>query len=211
LYWGLGDGGGGGDPNGNGQTPSTKLGAILRLDTDGVAAAGNPFVGGGGAPEVFVYGLRNPWRFSFDGSALYIGDVGQNLWEEISVVDVASDGGANLGWNRTEGDHCYQSGCSFSGITPPIVEYAHADGCSVTGGYVYRGLDLPGLEGTYLYGDLCSGRVWSFRLVDGVATDRWELTGELGTVSTLSSFGTDGSDEMYVVSLSGTVYKVVAG
>ncbi len=211
LYWGLGDGGGGGDPNGNGQNPSTKLGAVLRLDTDGVAAPGNPFVGGGGAPEVFVYGLRNPWRFSFDGSDLYIGDVGQDRWEEVSVVDVATDGGANLGWNRTEGDHCYRSGCSFSGITPPIVEYSHADGCSVTGGYVYRGLDLPGLEGTYLYGDLCSGRVWSFRLVDGVATDRWELTGEFGTVSTLSSFGIDGSGELYAVSLSGTVFKVVAG
>jgi glucose/arabinose dehydrogenase len=211
LYWGLGDGGRGGDPLGNGQNPSTLLGSILRLDTNGAAAPGNPFAQGGGAAEVFLYGLRNPWRFSFDGNDLYIGDVGQGSWEEVSVVDVTTDAGANLGWNRTEGAHCYLAGCSFDGITLPVAEYSHASGCSVTGGYVYRGSSLAGLDGTYVYGDYCSGRIWSFRLVNGEARVQEELTGELGTVNQLSSFGVDGFGELYVVSLAGTVYKVVPG
>jgi hypothetical protein len=215
LYWGLGDGGGGGDPFGNGQDPATLLGSILRIDPDGgvpyAVPPGNPFVGGGGAAEVFLYGVRNPWRFSFDGSNLYVGDVGQDIWEEVSVVDISNAAGANLGWNRTEGAHCFGGACSFSGITLPVAEYSHDSGCSVTGGYVYRGSELGGLAGTYLYGDFCSGRIWSLRLVGGVATDQMELTPQLGKVPSLASFGTDGFGELYVVSLGGTVYKLVAG
>ena len=210
LYWGLGDGGGSNDRFQNGQNRFTKLGAILRLDTSGVAVADNPFIGGGGAPEIFAFGLRNPWRFSFDGNDLYIGDVGQGKWEEISVIDVTTDAGANLGWNLTEGAHCFVSGCSFAGLTLPVAEYSHSFGCSVTGGYVYRGSALPGLVGTYLYGDFCSGRIWSFRLAGGVAVDHTELTSELGPVGSLASFGIDGFGELYVVSLAGTVSKLVA-
>ena len=196
-------------PEGNGQDTTTELGAILRVDTDGEAAPGNPFAGAG--ERIFVYGLRNPWRFSFDGADLYIGDVGQGDWEEISVVDVTTDGGANLGWNRTEGAHCFGGACTFDGITLPVAEYSHSFGCSVTGGYVYRGSALPGLVGTYIYGDFCSGRIWSFRLLGGEAFAHEELTSDLGTVGSLVSFGTDGFGELYVVSLSGEVSKVVAG
>ena len=168
LYIGMGDGGGGGDPSGNGQRPSTLLGALLRIDVTGgstyAVPAGNPFVAGGGAAEVWAFGLRNPWRFSFDGQRLYIADVGQGQWEEIDVLTTAA-GGANLGWSIMEGNHCYQpsSGCNRTGLTLPVFEYGHGEGCSVTGGYVYRGTAIPELNGHYFYGDFCSGWVRSFR------------------------------------------------
>jgi glucose/arabinose dehydrogenase len=214
LYIGTGDGGGGGDPSGNGQQPSTLLGAMLRIDVGGAGTytvpAGNPFVAGGGAAEVWAFGLRNPWRFSFDGQRLYIADVGQGQWEEIDVLTTA-DGGANLGWSIMEGNHCYKpsSGCNRTGLTLPVFEYGHGEGCSVTGGYVYRGTAIPELNGHYFYGDFCSGWVRSFRYTgDGVA-DTWDWTGDLGTVSALTSFGTDGQGELYVVSGGGNVYRIV--
>ena len=215
LYIALGDGGGGGDPSGNGQNPNTLLGSLLRIDVDGALPYAipptNPFVSGGGAPEVFATGLRNPWRFSFDGQNIYIGDVGQDRWEEIDVISTA-DGGVNLGWNVMEGAHCYSpsSGCSTSGLTLPVFEYGHSSGgCSVTGGYVYRGSAIPNLDGTYFYGDLCLGKIMTFELVGGFAANHRDLTSELGTVSSLASFGVDGLGELYVMSINGPVYKVV--
>ena len=214
LYIGIGDGGGGGDPSGNGQRPSTLLGALLRIDVNGgstyTVPAGNPFVAGGGAAEVWAFGLRNPWRFSFDGQRLYIADVGQGQWEEIDVLTTA-DGGANLGWSIMEGNHCYKpsSGCNRTGLTLPAFEYGHGEGCSVTGGYVYRGTAIPELNGHYFYGDFCSGWVRSFRYTGGGVADTWDWSGDLGTVSALTSFGTDGQGELYVVSGGGNVYRIV--
>ncbi|MDH3425725.1 MAG: PQQ-dependent sugar dehydrogenase [Acidimicrobiia bacterium] len=215
LYIALGDGGGGGDPSGNGQNPNTLLGSLLRIDADGALPYAipptNPFVSGGGAPEVFAIGLRNPWRFSFDGQNIYIGDVGQDRWEEIDVISTA-DGGVNLGWNVMEGVHCYSpfSGCSTAGLMLPVVEYSHSSGgCSVAGGYVYRGIAMPGLAGTYFYGDLCLGNIKTFELVGNIATNHRDLTLELGTVPSLSSFGIDGAGELYVMSINGPVYKLV--
>lgn len=211
LYIGLGDGGGGGDPYRNGQQPGTLLGSILRIDVDGgtpyAVPPDNPFVAGGGAPEVWTFGLRNPWRFSFDGRRLYIGDVGQGSWEEI---DVLATGGVNLGWSIMEGTHCYNpaSGCDRSGLVLPVLEYGHGEGCSVTGGYVYRGSAIPELDGHYFYGDFCSGWVRSFRYAgDGIA-DRWDWSADLGTIPSLTSFGTDGAGELYVTSATGTVYRI---
>src|SRR5205085_7425086 len=163
LYIGMGDGGSAGDPQGNGQNKAALLGKLLRIDVDHTDAGkqyaiptSNPFVGQAGARgEIWALGLRNPWRFSFDREAamLYIGDVGQGLWEEIDAVPVAR-AGVNYGWNPKEGTHCYtQQTCATAGLTDPIVEYGHSDGCSVTGGYVYRGTALGTLRGTYFYSD----------------------------------------------------------
>ncbi len=170
LYIGLGDGGSGGDPLGNGQNTNTLLGAILRIDLDeGYPYSipdSNPFKDTDkGRPEIWAYGLRNPWRFSFDSLTgdLYIGDVGQNQWEEINYQPANSEGGENYGWNPMEGNHCYRSGCGPEAYIPPVAEYGHKDGCSVTGGYVYRGSLDPNLRGFYLYGDYCSGRICSLR------------------------------------------------
>ena len=168
LYVGLGDGGSADDPQGNGQDPSTLLGSVLRIDVGNasetqpyVAPRDNPFASDGrGRPEVWAYGLRNPWRFSFDRETgdLWAGDVGQNQFEEIDVVRA----GANYGWNTMEGAHCFErSVCDQSGLTLPVAEYSHAQGCSVTGGYVYRGSAVPSLAGWYVYGDFCTGRIWA--------------------------------------------------
>ena len=217
LHIGLGDGGSAGDPGGNGQDPTTLLGAILRIDVDGgspyAIPADNPFVGGGGAPEVWAYGLRNPWRFSFDRSKgdLWVGDVGQNEVEEISFQPAGSVAGTNFGWNVMEGTRCFQaSSCDQTGLTLPVHEYAHTDGCSVTGGFVYRGAALPSLRGRYFFGDFCSGFIRSFVLEDDVATDVRDHSEHLGTVGSLSSFGQDGDGELYVLSLAGVVYRLVA-
>ena len=221
LYIGLGDGGSGGDPYGNGQNRNALLGKILRINVDGPHAAGkayaippdNPYAAGGfapgeGRPEVWAYGLRNPWRFSFDRvtADLYIGDVGQNAWEEIDRQPLDPPGGANYGWNLMEGNHCYQPTCDPAGLIAPIAEYSHQLGCSVTGGYVYRGTAQPSLRGVYIFGDYCSGRLFTVHSDGGSF-----ITAQVAdTALNISSFGEDEAGELYLVDLSGGgVYRVV--
>jgi glucose/arabinose dehydrogenase len=217
LYVGMGDGGGGGDPRGHGQDPATLLGDILRIDVDGAAPYAippdNPFVGQPGKrPEIWATGVRNPWRFAFDRQAglIYVADVGQGQWEEVHVAP-ADSGGINYGWNVMEGAHCYapSSGCRRDGLHVPQLEYSHADGCSITGGFVYRGQAIPALRGHYFYGDYCEGWVRSFRYANGQVSDEreWEL-GDLGNVL---SFGEDAEGELYLTSSNGRVYRFVAG
>lgn len=220
LYIGLGDGGGGGDPRDNGQNRGTLLGSLLRIDVDRgdpyTIPADNPFVGTAGARgEIWAWGLRNPWRFAFDRPAgrLFIADVGQNAWEEVNAVDAAV-GGLNYGWNVMEAAHCYPggSGCDRSGLVLPVLEYGHGDGCSITGGFVYRGAAIPSIQGHYFYADYCRGWVRSFRLSGDQAVDRTEWPfGEIGQVL---SFGEDAAGELYVLASSGgtgSVYRLVAG
>jgi glucose/arabinose dehydrogenase len=219
LYVGMGDGGSGGDPQGHGQDARDLLGSLLRLDvsadTGYAIPPDNPWVDSAGARgEVWNIGLRNPWRFSFDRSNgdLYIADVGQNEIEEVDVSPRASGGGrgANYGWNIMEGNSCFSSGsCDRSGLVLPATQYTHADGCSVSGGYVYRGDAIPSLQGTYLYADFCSGWVRSFRHVNGTATEQrsWPSLAPGGNVP---SFGEDASGELYVMSADGGVYRVVS-
>jgi glucose/arabinose dehydrogenase len=213
LYIGIGDGGGAGDTQGNGQNRSVLLGKLLRIDVDGAQPyaipADNPFVGTTGARgEIWAYGLRNPWRFAFDRSAgmLYIADVGQSAHEEIDAAS-ASAKGLNYGWNVMEGSACYNaSSCSMTGLTLPILDYGHADGCSITGGLVYRGSAIPALRGAYFYSDYCTGFLRSLRY-DGarVSDDReWSL----GSIGSVLSFGEDASGELYVLSDNGNVYKL---
>lgn len=217
LYIGMGDGGSGGDPQGHGQNPATLLGSILRIDVDAgspyAIPADNPFVSHPTARrETWAYGLRNPWRFSFDRATgdLYIGDVGQNALEEISFQPGGSGGGVNYGWNTMEGSACYSpaTGCDPTGLEPPIFEYSHGEGCSVSGGYVYRGTDVPGLTGRYLFADFCETWVRSFRLSGGVAVDLIDHSAEFGQIPGIVSFGEDALGELYVISLDGTVYKI---
>ena len=217
LYVGMGDGGGGGDPRGHGQDPATLLGSILRIDVDGAAPYAippdNPFVGQAGKrPEIWATGVRNPWRFAFDRQAglIYVADVGQGQWEEVHVAP-ADSGGINYGWNVMEGAHCYQpsSGCNRNGLHVPQFEYSHADGCSITGGFVYRGRALSALRGHYFYGDYCEGWVRSFRYANGRVSD--ERTWEVGDVGNVLSFGEDADGELYLTSSNGRVYRFVAG
>jgi len=166
--------------------------------------------------EIWAYGLRNPWRFSFDrlNGDLYIGDVGQGLVEEVDYQPADSPGGENYGWNVMEGSRCYVSpGCSQAGLVLPVSEYGHSAGCSVTGGYVYRGSDSPDLQGRYFFGDFCSGWIRSFVMSDGTATDLQDHSADVTPGLQLASFGEDGAGELYVVSLGGTVYRLtgVAG
>lgn len=217
LYIGLGDGGSGGDPEGNGQDPSTLLGSMLRISVDALpysVPSTNPFVGMSGfAPETWAYGLRNPWRFSFDRTTgdLWIGDVGQNAREEISYQAASSLGGENYGWNRLEGSACYPSDpCDPTGTVAPTYEYGHSEGCSVTGGYVYRGSAVPSLVGRYLLADYCGGWVRSLGHNAGVVTDVVDHSVAFGTLSGVVSFGEDAAGEIYVVSLAGSIYRVVA-
>ncbi|MDH3307448.1 MAG: PQQ-dependent sugar dehydrogenase, partial [Acidimicrobiia bacterium] len=183
LWLGLGEGGAARD---NAQNPSTLLGSILRIDVDGGDPYGivgdNPFVAGGGAPEVWAYGLRNPWRFTIDpvDRLLYIGDVGHSEWEEINVVSIDTDAGANFGWLPMEGTRCFLAGCDPTGMTLPVVEYEHIDSCSVTGGVVYRGDAIPELHGVYVYGDWCGGWAKSFRIEDGNPADAGVWFDDLG-------------------------------
>jgi len=215
LYIGLGDGGSGGDPLGHGQDSTTLLGSILRIDVDGgtpyAIPNDNPFVNDPAArKEIWVYGLRNPWRFSFDRVTgdLFIGDVGQNAWEEVDVVP-AGTGGLNLGWNVMEGFHCYSAAtCNQAGLTLPVLEYPHVEGCSVTGGYVYRGAAVPFLQGRYLYADYCQGWIRSFRYLNGQATDLRDHTEDFGTLPLISSFGEDAAGEIHIVTLGGNVYRI---
>ena len=215
LYAGTGDGGGGGDPDENAQNPSSLLGKLLRLDVNVASGhavpSDNPF-----GSEVWGYGLRNPWRFSFDRQTgdLYIGDVGQNLWEEVDV-SLASTGlgkGVNYGWDVMEGTHCYEpaSGCDQSAKLLPVVEYSHAGGaCTVVGGYVYRGTRVPALAGHYLYADYCSGIVKSFRFVGGAVTDGRDWTADLSPGTGITSFGEDADGDVYIMTESGGLYRIV--
>jgi glucose/arabinose dehydrogenase len=216
LYIALGDGGSGGDPYGNGQSLSTLLGKILRISPRpshgrpyGIPKD-NPFVGRVGAkPEIWDYGLRNPWRFSFDRDSgdLWIGDVGQSGWEEVDVEPAASPGGLNFGWNRYEGSHPFQGDEDTSGLTMPVFEYPHDGGiCAVTGGYVYRGSAIPDLAGAYVFGDYCEGQLEAFVPHEGGAADH-RLLGL--HVDGLASFGEDTDGELYVCALSGEVSKLV--
>lgn len=218
LYIGMGDGGSGGDPQGNGQNKGVLLGKLLRVDVSGAGVlsvpADNPFVGQAGArPEVWSYGLRNPWRFSFDRAQgdLYIGDVGQNAREEVDWSSASSGAGRGLdyGWNITEGIACYNppSGCDRTGLTPPVLDYDHGDGCSVIGGYVYRGAAIPSLRGRYFYADYCGGWVRSFLLQGGTAAERrdWPTLRPGGLVT---SFGEDAAGELYVMNSSGKVFRI---
>ena len=208
LYIGIGDGGSGGDPNNNAQTLSVLLGKILRIDVSTLpysVPASNPF-----RSPVWAYGLRNPWRFTFDRQTgdLWIGDVGQSLYEEIDFQPASSIGGQNYGWRKMEGFHCYNPSvaCSDATMTLPILEYSHADGsCSVTGGYRYRG-GFQRLRGTYFYADYCSGTIWSAtQQSDGT----WLATRRLNTSLKITSFGEDIHGELYVVDQNGTIYQLI--
>ena len=221
LWFALGDGGSGGDPLGNGQNPATLLGDILRLDVSepgGYAIpADNPFADGSrGSPEVYLFGLRNPWRFSFDAKtgALWIADVGQNAYEEVDRIDPPSNAGANLGWNLMEASHCFEGrACSSEGLVLPLVEYGRDLGCSVTGGHVYRGGAIEGLEGWYLFGDYCTGLLFGIRSDaqapgDGTALAPLIL---LESGRSISSFGTDSDGELYLTDIGGGALLRIAG
>jgi glucose/arabinose dehydrogenase len=214
LYIGMGDGGGGGDPEEAGQDPLQLLGKLLRIDVDAAQPygipAGNPYAGrSGGRGEIWALGMRNPWRFSFDRTAnlLYVADVGQNRLEEVNVVP-AGQAGVNYGWDVMEASDCFEpsSGCPRAGLTLPVLEYTHDDGCSITGGFVYRGQAIPGLQGHYLYADYCEGWVRSFRHADGQAVDKRSYP--LADVGNISSFGEDSQRELYVISHRGTVHRI---
>jgi glucose/arabinose dehydrogenase len=218
LYVGLGDGGGGDDPGGRGQSLTDLLGDILRVDVRGgtsyTVPPDNPFVGRTDArPEIWSFGLRNPWRFTFDPATgdLYIADVGQSAWEEVDVVTAAQGAGrgANFGWSVMEGRHCYTDpGCDPSQFTLPVVEYSHDKGCSITGGFVYRGAAIPALQGHYFYADYCQGWVRSFRLQDGQAVEpqAWPTLAPGGAVP---GFGQDAAGELYVMNAEGRVFRIV--
>lgn len=212
LYVGLGDGGAANDRFGNGQRTDTLLATILRLDVNGgdpyAIPPDNPFITGGGAPEVWAYGLRNPWRFAFDfaGGTLTIGDVGQDSREEVNVVS-ADRGGLNYGWPEAEGDLCLATDCST--FVAPALTYDHGVGCSVTGGFVYRGDAIPELEGHYFYSDWCAGWIRSFRWTGAEATDLRDWTQDLGLVGQVTSFGHDAAGELYVTTGDGSVLKLV--
>ena len=215
LYIGLGDGGSGGDPDGNGQSLSTPLGKMLRIDPQLSGEPpyrippDNPFVGRPDArPAIWAYGLRNPWRYSFDRQTgdLWIADVGQSAWEEIDVEPASSSGGENYGWNILEGTHPF-FGDELPGGVAPTYEYSHdAGGCTVIGGYVYRGEAIPELQGAYLFGDLCLGLIEAIRVEGGQVVGHRELG---PVVENLSSFGEDADGELYAMSLSGGLYRIV--
>ena len=217
LLIALGDGGSGGDPQNNGQRLDTLLGKLARIDVDGAAPYGlpadNPFLATAGARgEIWAFGLRNPFKIAVDRPTgdLYIGDVGQNRIEEIDVGLAARRGGENYGWRLTEGTQCFNpaSGCDRSGLTLPVYEYGHSEGCSVTGGVVYRGCRVPALAGTYFFGDFCSGLVRSFRLANGQATDVRDWTSGTRGVSAPASFGLDAAGEVYIVDYDGELYRL---
>ncbi len=217
LYIGTGDGGGAGDPLANGQDLTSLLGKILRIDVDGTGhgvggvghgvPADNPFVASVNYSEIWDYGLRNPWRISFDRTThnLFIGDVGQDRYEEIDRELDSSTGGLNYGWRVMEGSHCYPSGdsCNKTGKVLPVAQYNHSLGCSVTGGYVYRGSHQD-LQGLYVYGDFCSGRLWTMN-EDGTGD-----TLRRDTALAISSFGENEAGELFVTDLNGALYRVIA-
>ncbi|MFN8597657.1 MAG: PQQ-dependent sugar dehydrogenase [Anaerolineae bacterium] len=214
LYIGMGDGGGAGDQHGaigNGQDPKALLGKLLRIDVTNQATyaipSSNPF-----GNEIWALGLRNPWRFSFDRATgdLYIADVGQNTYEEVNFQPASSAGGENYGWRIMEGLHCFnpREGCDQTGLVLPVAEYSHAvGGCSITGGYVYRGAQYPALQGQYFFGDYCSGTIWSLQRDDA---GQWQMQVALNADVRISSFGEDVNGELYVIDHSGAVYQIGA-
>ena len=219
LYIGFGDGGSQGDPNGNGQNLGTWLGKILRIEVDpeqvpdgqpyGIPED-NPFIDTDGAkPEIWAYGVRNPWRFSFDRETgdFWLGDVGGSQLEEVDHVPNADAGGQDFGWNIMEGTSCYRGdGCDEAGLTLPVLEYTHDFGCSITGGYVYRGEAMPDLVGTYLFADYCSGLLWGGGQDAGGA---WVMSDPIETDLSISSFGEDDAGEVYITDLGGgDVYRL---
>ena len=225
LYIGLGDGGSEGDPAGNAENPNILLGKLLRIDVDHgdpyTIPPDNQFASGGGKPEIWAYGLRNPWRFSFDSlpGNLYIGDVGQDTWEEIDFVRAGDGSFLNFGWNILEGDSPYASGSSgdLGGSNHPVMVYPHEPGlsgipeniygCSVTGGYVYRGSELPEWQGVYLFGDFCNGKVFGLIPVD---EQHWKWTVLFETGAQISTFGVDEAGEIYLADYrSGTVLRLI--
>ena len=221
LYLGTGDGGGTGDPNGNGQNPLSLLGKLLRLDVRGASATSrylippsNPFVARSSRRgEIWAWGLRNPWRYTFDSGSLYIADVGQGRREEVDIASVSA-GGLNYGWNIMEGSLCYNaSSCSQAGLTWPAFEYDHGsndvNGCSITGGYVYRGKAIPELAGNYLYSDYCLGFLKSFTATTtGVGGHKdWAVA----NVGRIVSFGQDADGELYLIAENGKLHKIVRG
>jgi glucose/arabinose dehydrogenase len=220
LWVGTGDGGAAGDRYQNGQNRQTLLGKMLRLDVDGGEPYGipadNPYVGNPlYAPEIWAMGIRNPWRYSFDraNGDLWIADVGQNAFEEIDRVPGGSPGGLNFGWPIMEGLHCFPAGaqCDQRPYEQPVAEYGRGGGCSVTGGYVYRGSAYPSLQGLYFFGDFCTGRIWSLDPQDG---GRWRMTEQLKDAIQIRSFGEDEVGEVYVTTFSGIgghrIYQIVA-
>ena len=211
LYIGLGDEGGAGDPQNNGQNLGTLFGKVLRIDVNGALPyaipSDNPFLGTAGARgEIWAYGLRNPWRFSFDrcDGRFFLADVGQATWEEVDIIQK----GGNYGWNIMEGPACYVSGCTPIGL-PPVAYYNHTLGdCSITGGYVYRGTASPALTGWYLFGDFCTGRLWGLR---ETSPNNWTMTQAAQTGLGISSFGEDQNGEVYIVDYNGgALYRVTA-
>ncbi len=218
LYIGMGDGGGAGDRYGNSQNPNALLAKMLRIDVNSGQPYGipkdNPFVNRQGfRPEIWAWGLRNPWRYSFDRATgdLYIADVGQNAYEEVDFQPASSKGGENYGWNKMEGKHCYPASaqCDLSAFVAPIGEYDHSQGdCSITGGDVYRGATQPALTGAYFFADYCTGRFWSLQRS---ASGQWVQTELLTSGVRVSSFGEDEQGELYVVGYGdGTLYRLVA-
>ncbi len=212
LYIGMGDGGGAGDPQDNGQNLDTLLGKLLRIDVDSQSPYSvpqdNPFVDQRGRrPEIWAYGLRNPWRYSFDRCTgrLFLGDVGQNKYEEIDLIEK----GKNYGWRLMEGAHCFNpsQGCNQVGLELPIAEYDHSSGCSITGGYVYRGRKYVDLIGRYFFGDYCGGQMWALAQD---ATGTWKMTILAAAGFSLSSFGEDQDGELYVVDYGGAIYRLTA-
>lgn len=219
LYLGLGDGGGSGDPDNNGQNRGTVLGSVVRIDPDGATGdlryatpVDNPFAGGGGAPEVWLYGVRNPWRFSFDRLTgdLWLADVGEGDIEEVNLLAAREQGagrGANLGWPWFEGSRRFADGEAPDGLVAPVFEYDHDQGCSVTGGFVYRGSAIEALKGIYVFGDFCSPAIIGIRMADGVV----EASGPIGVeVDQTVSFGQDNDGELWVLSHDGPVYRLIA-
>jgi glucose/arabinose dehydrogenase len=218
LYIGTGDGGAAGDRYGNGQNGQTLLGAMLRLGVDGgqpyAIPADNPFVGNAAVrDEIWAIGLRNPWRYSFDRLTgdLYLADVGQNMYEEVNFQSTGDPGGHNYGWPIMEGLHCFPADqtCGTEGLTLPVVEYDHGQGCSVTGGYVYRGQAYPFLNGVYLFGDYCSGRIWG--MVRSGVIGEWQVAQLAQASVRLSSFGEDEAGELYLLDMAGgQLFRIAA-
>ena len=213
LWIAMGDGA---DSRDQGQDPNTMFGAVSRIDVDGGDPYGippeNPFVGGGGAGEVWAYGLRNPWRFSIDpvDGLIYIADVGHADQEEVNVLPIA-EAGFNLGWSDVEGTRCFHvQDCDLANYTSPAITYTHEEGCSVTGGYVYRGAAIPELDGTYFYSDWCSQWIRSFKFAGGAVTEEQDWSEQLGELGQINTFGIDSAGELYIGTHEGIVARLVA-